>query len=308
MRVTQSMPQTELLSNLNNLMTSILTSQQQLASGTSIQEPSDNPAGTAQYLAITAAQAWNTQWTQNAQAASSYMGAASQALTQLDQILQSASSIAVSANSGTLTPSDLQAQAGQVGQLVQEAQALANTQYAGQYVFGGTSGQAPWNSATSQWNLTASPGSVSYEVGSGVDIPVSVDGFALFQGPLNASGRGILSPNAAASASQGVLEQLQNDLATGTTAGLSTDIQNLQDAIAHVTTIQSDLGARMQRVQTVTSALGQIGVQLTTQAAQVDSTNMPKIVAQLTNQEAVYQAALDIGAKMLMPTLASLIG
>jgi flagellar hook-associated protein 3 FlgL len=311
-RVTQTMPETQLLANLDNLMTSILASQQELATGTSIQQPSDNPVGTAQYLTIQRAQAWNGQWSASAQAASGFMGAADQAMTQLTQILQSAHAIAVAAGSGSVNQADLSAQASQVAELVQQAESLANTQYGDQYVFAGTTGQAPWNQAAGQWNLTAPPpGQVTFEISSGVVVAGSVDGYTLFQGSVNGTGGpGILSPNGAspAAGNVGVLQQLQSDLASGNTSNLGNDIQLLEDAIAHVSAMQADLGARMQRAQSVSAMLGQLGVELGKQAAQVDSTNMPQMVAQLTNQQAVYQAALDIGAKMLMPTLASLIG
>ena len=308
MRVTQEMPQTQLLSNLNNLMSTILSEQQQLASGQAIQQPSDNPVATGQYLNITAAQAWNTQWTQNAQTASSYMSTANNAMTQLTSLLQTAHTIATQANSGTVSQPDLQAQATQVGELVQQAQSLANTQYGSQYVFGGASGSAPWDSTSATWNLTASPATTNFEVGSGVTIPASVDGYALFQGPVGGgTTAGLLTGNGA-SATPGVLEQLQSDLQSGNTANLGSDIKALGNAINYVSSMQSDLGARMQRVTAVTSTLQSVGVQLSSQAAQVDSTNMPQVLMQLTNQQAVYQAALDIGAKSLMPTLATLIG
>ncbi len=306
MQVTQMMPQTVLLSNLNSLMTSIMSGEQQVSTGSAIQVPSDNPSGTAQDLNLSAAQAWNSQWTKNASAASAYMSTTDQALTQVGQVLQSAANIASAGSSATENPSEMQAQATQVAQLVQEVQQIANTQYSGQYVFGGVSGQAPWNAQSGQWNLTATPAPVTFEVGSGVSIPAGLDGFALFQGPVGGgTSAGILSQNGGAST--GVLEKLQADLQSGNSQAVGTDLAAVQNAISFVSSQQAQLGARMQRVQAAASGLGQVSVQLAQDMAQVASTNMPAAIAQLTNQETVYQAALSIGAKMLMPTLATYI-
>lgn len=306
MNVTQSMPQNLLLSNLNNLMTSIMSQEQQVATGSSLQAPSDNPAGMSQYLNLSQAQAWNTQWTQNAQGATSYMSSASQALTQLGQVLQTTASIVSSASSGTMNQADMQAQATQVGQLIQQVAQLANSQYDGQYVFGGTSGQAPWNATGATWNLTASAAPFQFEVGSGVSVAGGVDGFSLFQGPVGSGTTGGILTQNGAGATPGILAKLQADLQTGNTSALAADAQAVSSAISFVSSQQADLGARMQRVQAASSSLQQVGVQLSQDIAQVSSTNMPQAIAQLTNQQTVYQAALDIGAKMLMPTLASM--
>lgn len=304
MNVTQSMPQTLLLRNLNDLMTSIMAGEQQVATGNALQAPSDNPVAAAQDLNLSQAQAWNTQWTQNAKAASAYMSNASQALTQLSQVLQTTASIAAAASSGTLSQADMQAQASQVGQLVLQVEQIANAQYGSQYVFGGTSGQAPWNQASGTWNLTAPATAVGFEIGSGVTVPGGVDAYGLFQGPVGGgTTSGILSPNGATT--PGILAQLESDLQSANTTGVVKDAKAVASAIAFVSAQQSDLGARMQRVKAATSSLEQAAVQLSQDVAQVSSTNMPQAIAQLTNRETVYQAALDIGAKMLMPTLAT---
>ncbi len=307
MQVTQMMPETLLVSNLNSLMTSIMQGEQQVATGNALQVPSENPVATAEDLNLTTAQSWNAQWTKNAQMASGYMSTGSQALTQLGQVLQSAASIASAASSATENPTDMQAQATQVGQLVRQAESLANTQFDGQYVFGGVGGQAPWNTSSGAWNLTAATAPVQFEIGSGVSVQGGIDGYALFQGPVGGgTTTGILGQNGATT--PGILNKLQQDLQSGNQTAVGADLKAVQNAISYVSAQQAQIGAGMQRVQAATSTLGQVAVQLSQDIAQVASTNMPSAIAQLTNQESVFQSALDIGAKMLMPTLATLMG
>lgn len=306
MQVTQMMPQTVLLGDLNNLMSSIMTGEQQVSTGNAILQPSDNPVGTAEDLNITAAQAWNSQWTTNADAASGYMTTASQAMSELGQVLQSAASIASAASSATENPTDMQAQASQVGGLVQQVLALANTQFNGQYVFGGVSGTAPWNATTGSWNLTASTNPVSFEVGRGVTVQAGPDAYTLLQAAVGGgTATGILSANGAST--PGILEQLQTDLQSGNQSAVASDLGAVQNAVAYVSSQVSSLGAVMDRVQAASSTLSQTSTQLAQQETAVSSTNMPSAIEQLTNLETVYQAALDVGAKMLMPTLATLL-
>ena len=101
----------------------------------------------------------NTQYQNNIaelQQTASAISAAISGTNGLKAISDRASEIATLAD-GTTSPTQLQAYATEVGQLIQQALQLANTQDQGNYIFGGTTTGAPPFAATtdSSGNVTA---------------------------------------------------------------------------------------------------------------------------------------------------------
>ncbi|HTU83319.1 MAG TPA: flagellar hook-associated protein FlgL [Candidatus Acidoferrales bacterium] len=111
---------------------------QQLSSGKQVEVPSDDPMQIAEDLSVRSDIGVQTQLESNFSNVSQQLTTVDGALGSLTNVLQSARSLAVQAASDTNTSTQLQEIGIQVGQLLQEAIGLANTQYAGTYVFAGT--------------------------------------------------------------------------------------------------------------------------------------------------------------------------
>lgn len=111
---------------------------QQLSTGKAVNQPSDDPTQIAQDLSVRSEIAVQNQVGSNLTNTSAQLTSADSALTGLTGVLQSARSLAIQAASDTNTPSQLQEIAIQVGQLLQQSIGIANTQYAGTYLFAGT--------------------------------------------------------------------------------------------------------------------------------------------------------------------------
>jgi flagellar hook-associated protein 3 FlgL len=118
---------------------------QQLSTGKDLNIPQDNPTQIAQDLAVKTDNVVQTQLTTNLTNSANQLTTVDGALGSLTSVIQSARQLAIEGAADTNTPSQLKEIAIQVGQLLQEAIGLANSQYAGTYVFGGTAqtGQPP---------------------------------------------------------------------------------------------------------------------------------------------------------------------
>ncbi len=112
----------------------------ELSSGKQLSAPSDNPAAIGQDLSVRTAIAQENQGSLNIQSASAQLTTVDGALSSLSNIMQSARSLAVQGASGLVDQTQRQALASQVDSLLQEAVGVANTKYAGQYVFAGSAG------------------------------------------------------------------------------------------------------------------------------------------------------------------------
>ena len=112
----------------------------ELSSGKQLNQPSDNPTQIAQDLQVRATIAAENQGSSNITNASAQLTTVDGALSTLTDIMQKARGIAVEAASGFTNSTQQQALGSQVDSLLQEAISVANTKYAGKYVFAGTAG------------------------------------------------------------------------------------------------------------------------------------------------------------------------
>ncbi len=129
-------------STIDNLNAQEALYGQQLSTGKQLNKPGDDPTQIAQDLQVRADIGVQTQVGQNLSNVSQQLTTVDSALGSLTNVLQSARSLAIQGASDTNTPTQLQEIGIQVGQLLQQAIGLANTQYAGNYVFAGTNNPA----------------------------------------------------------------------------------------------------------------------------------------------------------------------
>jgi flagellar hook-associated protein 3 FlgL len=124
--------------SIDNLSAQQQQLSQELSSGKQINQPSDNPLMIGEDLALRTTIAEANQGASNVQSASSQLTATDGALSSLTNIMQSARGLAVQAGAGILSQSQRTALAQQVDSLLSEAIGVANTTYAGKYLFAGS--------------------------------------------------------------------------------------------------------------------------------------------------------------------------
>ena len=153
-RITQQMTAQTTLSGIESAMDRLDTTQEELSTGKSINQPSDNPSGTALTLSLNTDLSDLNTYSNEVTDGTGYSQAASTALTDITNSVQRIQELTTEAANGTQTTADMQASAQEVNQLIDEIKQDANTQYDGQYVFSGTAtSTAPYQSGST----TATP-------------------------------------------------------------------------------------------------------------------------------------------------------
>lgn len=123
---------------LNVQQARLLHTQQQLASGKRILNPSDDPVAAARALDVSQADAMNTQYSSNRNAATHTLTMADGALESITSLLQEVRTLAVDAGSGLLGNSERKTIAADFDRRLQELVGLANsTDGLGNYLFAG---------------------------------------------------------------------------------------------------------------------------------------------------------------------------
>lgn len=140
---------------IDNLMFTQSTLGNELSTGKKLVDPSDDPSQIAQDLQVRSTIADTTTSAQNTQQAGDELTEVDSTLGELTSALQSARQLTVTAASDIMDPSNKLGVANQVEQIIQQLVGLANTQYGGKYLFGGTKVAAVPPVATTGTPITA---------------------------------------------------------------------------------------------------------------------------------------------------------
>jgi flagellar hook-associated protein 3 FlgL len=155
MRITEGTGQAQFLAAVAALESGINQTQNQISSNVSFTTAAQNPIAAGEVNNYKQTLAQSQQFSTNANSAQTNLSTEDNAMSQVQNQLQSLRSLALQANSGTLTASDRTAIATQVQQIQNSLLALANTQNGGgEFIFSGFSTQ------TQPFALTA--GGASY--------------------------------------------------------------------------------------------------------------------------------------------------
>lgn len=297
-------PQTiadQLVSNIMGDQSQQATLQEQIATGSRINQPSDDPSGTASILQLQAANARAGQYVSNANDGLGWLSLANSTLNQAVGILQSVQSTILSVSSAGLTGSQagLASMASQVQGSLSSLINLANTQYGGQAIFAGTGNvQAAYDQ---NGNYLGGGSAPTRTVAPGTEVPVSVTGPQVF----GSGASGLLG-------SSGVLAQIVQDLQSGTPAALqkvaTTDLGNLQSALSQVETQAAVVGTNYQQMQTFSQEATSAQAALQKELSGIQSTNMPQAITDLSQAQTSYQSALWATAQIRQDSLVQFLG
>lgn len=140
-RVTQTILNNATLFNLQNTMGRVARIQDQLSSGLRINKPSDDPAGFAQSLALRTNIHMGRGYLNNIQNARSNLELSETGYGGLTEALRSVRSLAVRAANEDNDPQARVAMADQVREYARQILDIANSNFNGQYIYGGSETQ-----------------------------------------------------------------------------------------------------------------------------------------------------------------------
>ncbi|MCL4423526.1 MAG: flagellar hook-associated protein FlgL [Actinobacteria bacterium] len=284
-QLTQSSLALEMASNLNSEEVRIGSLEEQISTGFSINQPSDNPAQTVNILSLQSQSARLSQYGSNASNAKAWLGTANTTLNQVLSVLQQVEQAALSASSAqTEGPSALDALATQIAGMRSELLNLSNTTYDSQYIFAGTAEVAQAYDANGSYLGGGPP--PTRTVSPGVTVAVGVSGPSVF----GSGTSGLLSD---APGDLGVLSQIVSDLQSGNISAVEgADLHNLHQAVQTVESAAALIGATYQSVQVMQSQVTQNQQALSGELSSALDLNLPKATTQLQALQDSYQAAL----------------
>jgi flagellar hook-associated protein 3 FlgL len=258
----------------------------ELSSGLRVATLADDPVAVAQSTLLGTSISQDDTFVQTASNESSRMQVTDSTLGEVVTQVTSAISTAVAGNNGTLNASDIASVAQALSGIRDQVLSLANTNYQGQYLFGGSQGSTPpFTLDTSTTPPTANytgDNNVQYvETPNGQKIQVNLPGSSVF----GAAGTGVL----------GALNQLISDFSGGaTTAAITADTSALTTALGQLSSQRSTLDSALSRLQSSSTYAQTEESQLKVAQSILVSADPAAVASQLSTAETQHQALLSV--------------
>ena len=283
----------DILADLQQSQTAVNIALQEVATGKSVNVPSDNPAASADMVQNTIETANVDQYTQNVSSMSSMVQTADSSLGSVVTSLTQAISLGTEGANGTNNPSNLQAIATQVQGILQSVVAQANTSYQGTYLFGGTeTSSAPYTASSSSpsgYAYNGNNNSNSVAVGDDMNVQVNLPGSQIFS---NASADVL-----------GSLSSLVTAIQSGNATTIGTATTAVNAALSNVSQQRVFYGNAESQLNSQETALQQETVSLTSQQSSLIDVDEAQAATNLSQAETANSAAEAAAAKVLPNTL-----
>jgi flagellar hook-associated protein 3 FlgL len=274
-------PYPDLLAAVATTQQQINTDEGEIASGQSVNVPSDNPAAAAVLVQNAEQTSQADQFQRSIGSVQGEMQDADSALDSVTTALQQAISLGVEGANGTVNSADRAALATQVEGIQSQLLSLANLTYQGNYVFAGTATQ------TAPFVLDpSSPSGVTYAGNSGVNSVTLGNEFTL---QTNLPGSQLFSASGTDMFQS--IQDLIKGLESGT--GIGTAVTELGNSLNSIDTQRVFYGNALNQLDTQQTYLSSETTQLAQQQTTVGGADLTAVISNLTNSQTSLQATLE---------------
>jgi flagellar hook-associated protein 3 FlgL len=276
-------PYPDLLAAVGQTQQQINTDELQIASGLSVNVPSDNPAAAAQLLQDANQSSQTDQFLRSVGSVEGELQNTDSALNSVITALQRAISLGVEGANGTVNSSDRAAIATEVQGIQSQLLSLANLTYQGSYVFAGTATQ------TAPYVLNpSSPSGVTYQGNTGVNKVTLGINFSL---QVNLPGSQVFS--AGGNDMFQAIQDLITSLQSGTTTSIGAAVNELNAAYNSINTQRVFYGNGVNQLTAQQTELNSENTQLAQQQDTVGGADLSAVITNLTSSQVSLQATLE---------------
>ena len=301
MRVTTKMAIGTLINNLDRSYERVARFQQELSSGSRLNNLSDDPAAVERSLSLRGELRQIEQFQKNNRDGKGWLELTEATLGEMETLFVEVRGLAVQGATSTYNASQRNALANQVNQLLEHTLSLSEARYRGRYVFAGTQTEdTPYlanrdsngniRSVTARGNTT---GTIEREVSDGMMMQINVSGDGLFDGTDKAFNTLIRLRDSLRANDQDAVRLLQADLAS------------MRETVSEV---RGSVGARVGRLEVTNNLLDRVSVEMTSVLSEDEDVDLAATIVNLRQEEDVFQAALASGSMVIQQSLMDFIG
>lgn len=297
MRISNNMLINNMMLSLSNNLNRTQKYQYQLATGKKIRLPSDDPIVASKALKLRTDVSEILQYKRNTDDAISWMDITESTMQQMTEVLHRFKDLTNQAANGTNTADDLQKIKAETDQLRKQIINLANSTYAGRYIFSGYKTDKPLLNDDGTFNIDIDNNEqLMYEIGIGDFINVNVPGSDLFNS-------GSLANAGDKSNFVDVFDKVLTAINNDDKDALSSLLGDIDEQLNNLLRVEAGLGARMNRVELTANRLDDDNVNFTSLMSKNEDVDIAEAIMNLMNEENVYNASLATGARVIQPSL-----
>ena len=291
MRVTSNMSADNSLYNIQQGRARLDRLQELTSSGSNVNKPSDDPINSRLLLDIGDKLRTGDQYLSNIKKSTTWQQFTNTALTGMSEIMRLAKQQAATITSGTNDATVRQNAVSQLQALKQQMVDMGNMQLGDQYIFGGAI------NSTKPFSGTA-----PYYAGDETALNVEIGNDTTQQ--MNIPGNQLLTADTAVSQPYGTTNIFKafDDLITAVNAndvpGIQAGSQALEDGSKQINNAQSDVAARLTRLDTMTKLNENTKNTLETVYGNTQNVDYAKLAVQLNQQKIAFEASLSATAKL----------
>jgi flagellar hook-associated protein 3 FlgL len=307
-----------MLKNIQNNLSQLARSEEQIATGSKLLRPSDNPSAISEFLKIKATLSYNEQYNVNIDDGIGYLDMADASMGTLGDIVAQAKGLATQAANDTYTADQRKAIGEQIDKLIDEVVDLGNSTVGGKYIYAGKDNGSPPFKRDPETDTITYKGDfskITREVLAGTDYiiaeaGVNTDGTGLFGTcTTNENGEHVVYDKNS-EPGQGVFDVLfklrdilQNSEAVDFDQEIQDSIADLEGAHNHVLQKRTATGARYRHFESLKNQLLDQEVILTQNLLNIEGADIPKLSIEVAQQQLSYNASLAIGSKIMQTSL-----
>ena len=270
-RISSKMLVDQSLSNLQDTMAKLSDLQDEASSLKKLRRPSDAPADVVSAMSLHSDLGRNDQISRNIDDASAWLGTADSALQSVVTQLQKVHDLVLQAQNPAIDQTSRASIASQIDSIRTSLLGVANTQYAGRPIFGGTaSGGAAYDASGNYVGISAD---VERTIAPGQRVQVNVNGDAIF----GSAGSDLFT----------TLSQISNAVASdpsqlgALTTTLDAQTNDVQQGLAEV-------GARFTRVDSMKSQNSSDALTMKKNLSNIEDVDLAKVMMDLQVQQTAY--------------------
>ena len=270
----------KLSEDLNNI-------NEKIASGKMINRPSDNPIAVVDSMTLKTSLSQIEQYQRNIQNGTSWLNLRESALTGMNDLVTRAREICVQMANDTQSADTRASAAVEIGQLLDQAIALGNTESGGNYIFAGYKTKTtPFSKTvvggieTAQYN--GDTNDFQLQIGKGETLVVGRNGQnALMDSNLFTA--------------LGTLKKALEDNDVNTVRQQLDQLKGVNDTLDNEV---ADTGAKASRLDAKASILSNLTLNLQERLSSVEDTDLAEMVTELNQKQVAYQAALQVSVQL----------
>lgn len=302
MRISFITLQNSLVKQVNQQTEDLAKLADESSSGLRLTTPSDDPLAYSQAMSLTQQLSEYDTFSTNISFATSWNETTDSTISDMIEQLQSAITTAVSAVNDTSDSTTSIANAETIQGILDQVLTLANTQYDGRYLFGGTA-----DLTSTQAFTIDSSGNVTYNGNDG-DLVVRTGSGSANKMTVNIAGQDLIYYTDSSGTTTNILTTLYNlkqAISSSDTGAIQTYEADLTLAMDQLSGVESTVGARLNRLDSQSSTLENLSTSKESARSDLRDADYAEVLTQLTQKQTAYSATLEVISSLSSLSLTS---